>query len=376
MEPWRRSARRAGPPQELRGGCRVLPAAGGCSRQGERGVPGGGAKGGPGAGKGRFSGRERGQGSPRVSREAGRVMLRQSWKPARKGKAVPQEAARHQGDVAGGVGALKASADKKAVKGKAGARQTRAAESKYLSKAGGAAGAPGASSTSLGLSVVDKGRRGKGGAPSVEGARGLDLGFARGEGPLDYEEDDPGEQDAARVHWKEGKADPGSASRMASAGWSRRCIGAADASSGRCGGEGIAPPVAAAQEEQRPGPSRRRSEDRGEYSGCVRCGGSGVSAGEREERSEESLEEGELRNSGSEYDWWERGGRGTSNPVRQSFQVQRSGTRRGERRGERRGGEERTVQEQPPLLSPESPGEPVSAAHKNFRSPSRLREFR
>ncbi|KAJ1135602.1 hypothetical protein NDU88_002040 [Pleurodeles waltl] len=172
------------------------------------------------------------------------------------------------------------------------------------------------------------------------------------QGPLDYGDEDPGEQDAARVHWGEGKAGPWAASRIASSGWSRRRSGAADASTGRCGGEGVAPPVAAAQKEQRPGPSRRRSKDRGEYSNCVRCGGSGASAVMWEERSEESLEEGELRNSGSEYEWWESGGRGTSNPVRKSLQVQRSGTRRGASRGERKGGEARTVQERLPLLSP------------------------
>ncbi|KAJ1213768.1 hypothetical protein NDU88_001399 [Pleurodeles waltl] len=171
------------------------------------------------------------------------------------------------------------------------------------------------------------------------------------QGQLDYSDEDPGELDAARVHWGEGKAGPGAASRISSSGWSKQRSGAADASTGRYGGEGIAPPVAAAQKEQRPGSSRRRSKQRGEYSSCVRCGGTGASAVECEEGSEESLEEGELRNSGSEYEWWERGGQGTSNPVRKSLQVQRSGTRHGERRGERKGGEARTVQERTPLLS-------------------------
>ncbi|KAJ1156130.1 hypothetical protein NDU88_008854 [Pleurodeles waltl] len=67
----------------------------------------------------------------------------------------------------------------------------------------------------------------------LEGEWGLgvrsqwDIGSSPGtpdlvwQGPLDYEDDDPGEQDAARVHWEEGKAGPGAASRMASAGWSR-----------------------------------------------------------------------------------------------------------------------------------------------------------
>ncbi|KAJ1144201.1 hypothetical protein NDU88_010503 [Pleurodeles waltl] len=175
------------------------------------------------------------------------------------------------------------------------------------------------------------------------------------QGQLDYGDEDPGEQDTARVHWGEGKAGPWAASRIASSGWSRRRSGAADASTGRCGGEGIAPPLAAAQKEQRPGPSGRRSKQRGEYSSCVRCSGSGASAVEWGERSEESLEEGELRNSGSKYEWWESRGRGTSNPVRKSLQVQRSVTRRGERRGEQKGGEARTVQEWPPLLSPGFP---------------------
>ncbi|KAJ1176109.1 hypothetical protein NDU88_001392 [Pleurodeles waltl] len=144
------------------------------------------------------------------------------------------------------------------------------------------------------------------------------------------------------------------ASRMASPGRSRRCLGAADAYAGRSGGEGRAPPVAAARGERRLGSSRRRTTDRGKYSGCARCGDSGVSAVGREEGSDESLEEGELINSGSEDEWWKRGRRGTSNPVRQSLQVQRSGTRQGERRRERKGGEARTVQERPPLLSPDS----------------------
>ncbi|KAJ1108308.1 hypothetical protein NDU88_005684 [Pleurodeles waltl] len=62
------------------------------------------------------------------------------------------------------------------------------------------------------------------------------------QGPLDYEDDDPGKQDVARLYWEEEKAGPGAASRMASAGRSRRRYGAADASSGLCGGVGFAPP--------------------------------------------------------------------------------------------------------------------------------------
>ncbi|KAJ1115551.1 hypothetical protein NDU88_003774 [Pleurodeles waltl] len=336
-----------------------------------RGVPrGAGAKGVFGEGKGRFSGQERGRGSPRVSREAGHGPPRQSCKRARKGKAGPQEAARRKGDRTEGVGALEASAAGKSEGGKADARQARAAVSSEVRKARGATGGPGAVATSKGLSVSGRGRRGQGGAPRVEEARVLELGIRHGEGekrgtagkeverdprvpmsekwptmlqwssdevggsteggkwykgegsvvdrslgaprkeyrsgisesevlgeddgldeeglegeeglgvrsqwdigsspgtpdlvwqgPLDYEDDDPGKQDAARVHWEEGKAGPGAASWMASAGWSRRRYGAADAFSGLCGGEGIAPPVAAGQEEQHPGPQCRRCLD-------------------------------------------------------------------------------------------------------------------
>ncbi|KAJ1088643.1 hypothetical protein NDU88_001799 [Pleurodeles waltl] len=180
----------------------------------------------------------------------------------------------------------------------------------------------------------------------------VSLGHVIRREPLDYGDEDPGEQDAARVRWGEGKAGPWAASRITSTGWRRRRSGAADASTGRCGGEGVAPPGAAAQKERRPGPSRRREKGRREYSNCVRCGGAGANVIALEERSEESLEEGELRNSGSEYEWWESGGRGSSNPVRQSLQVLRSGTWRGASRGERIGREARSVQERPPLLSP------------------------
>ncbi|KAJ1134497.1 hypothetical protein NDU88_000948 [Pleurodeles waltl] len=69
---------------------------------------------------------------------------------------------------------------------------------------------------------------------------------------LDFEEDEPGEQSAARSPWQEVKAEPGAAGQMASAG---RCGGrreAADAPTEWCGGKGLAP--AAARGEQRPGP--------------------------------------------------------------------------------------------------------------------------
>ncbi|KAJ1205447.1 hypothetical protein NDU88_000882 [Pleurodeles waltl] len=119
-------------PPRVAGACKVR----GASRGRGRGV-----------GKGRFSGRERGRGYPRVSREAGHGILRQSWKPARKGKAGPC-----------------------------------AADSSEVRKARGAVGGPGASATSKGLSVAGRGRRGKGVAPSGEEARGLDLGIIHGEG--------------------------------------------------------------------------------------------------------------------------------------------------------------------------------------------------
>ncbi|KAJ1126763.1 hypothetical protein NDU88_005169 [Pleurodeles waltl] len=60
---------------------------------------------------------------------------------------------------------------------------------------------------------------------------------------------------AAREPWWEEKAGPGAACRMASAGVRRRRRKAADASAERCGSTGFAPAEAAAQGEQRPGPS-------------------------------------------------------------------------------------------------------------------------
>ncbi|KAJ1155768.1 hypothetical protein NDU88_008497 [Pleurodeles waltl] len=232
---------------------------------------------------------------------------------------------------------------------------------------GSPASSGGATSLSLGAGILE-GEVGGGEEGRFEGGLEEDEGVGAGgrwgssyppgtpdlswQGLLDYEEEDPGEQEAARVRWGEEKAGPWAASRMASSGRSRRRSGAADASTGPYGGVGVTPPVAAVQKEQRPGPSRRRSNQRGEYSSCVRCGGSGASVVEWEVRSEESLEEGELRNSESEYEWWESGGRGTSNPVRKLLQAQRLGARRVERRGERKGGEARTVQERPPLQSP------------------------
>ncbi|KAJ1169335.1 hypothetical protein NDU88_001228 [Pleurodeles waltl] len=64
------------------------------------------------------------------------------------------------------------------------------------------------------------------------------------QGPLDFDEEDPGEQGAALIPWEEVKAGPGAASQMALSGWRGRRWRAADAYSGRCGGVGDAPPTA------------------------------------------------------------------------------------------------------------------------------------
>ncbi|KAJ1169827.1 hypothetical protein NDU88_001715 [Pleurodeles waltl] len=61
------------------------------------------------------------------------------------------------------------------------------------------------------------------------------LPAAGAQDPLDFEEEDPGKQEAARSPWEEVKAGPGAASRMSSAGRRGRRREAADASSGRCG---------------------------------------------------------------------------------------------------------------------------------------------
>ncbi|KAJ1186420.1 hypothetical protein NDU88_003201 [Pleurodeles waltl] len=149
-------------------------------------------------------------------------------------------------------------------------------------------------------------------------------------GPLDFEEEDPGEQGAALVPWDEEKASPRAASRMASTGRRGRRRRAADASARLCGSVGNAPPDAAAWEEQRLGPvSKWRYE--GESVGCAHCRGSGVKGlrkglDEEDRMSEVTLEEGELRTSRSESEWWERQGRGVANPVRKSLQVSQSAT--------------------------------------------------
>ncbi|KAJ1166609.1 hypothetical protein NDU88_007008 [Pleurodeles waltl] len=138
--------------------------------------------------------------------------------------------------------------------------------------------------------------------------------------PLDFEEGDPGKQDAARSPWEEEKAGPGAAGRMTSAGRRGRRREAVDAPSGRCGGVGFAPPDATAWEEQRPGPSRIRGKSRGVAAGCMYCGccGAGGTPGPARSKveGEESLEEGELGSSKSETEWWERGkGWGDTNPA-------------------------------------------------------------
>ncbi|KAJ1117895.1 hypothetical protein NDU88_006091 [Pleurodeles waltl] len=310
-----------------------------------------GTKGGSGSGSRSFSGRERGGESPKVPRGTGRAGQRPGWIPAQKWRAGPHVAAEQQAREGQRAGALEQSAVKKVNGKKVGTRKGRPGEYGQKRRQASAAGAPAAPVEGWGGEGFEgvEGSASGGQWDSSSSPGTPDLSWQE---PLDYGDEDPGEQDTARVHWGEGKAGPWAASRIASTGWSRRCSGAADASTGQCGGEGVAPPGAVAQKEQRPGQSRRRSKDRGEYSSCVRCGGLGANAVVWEERSEESLEEGELRNSGSEYEWWESGGRGTSNPVHKSLQVQRSGTRRGTSRGERKGGEARTVQERPPLLSP------------------------
>ncbi|KAJ1166535.1 hypothetical protein NDU88_006935 [Pleurodeles waltl] len=173
-------------------------------------------------------------------------------------------------------------------------------------------------------------------------------------GPLDFEEEDPGEQGAALAPWDEEKASPRAASRMTSTERRGRRRRAADASARLCGGVGNAPPDAAAWEEQRLGPVRKWRYE-GESAGCAHCKGSGVKGlkkglDEEDRMSEVTLEEGELRTSGSESEWWERQGRGVANPVRKSLQV--SQVNRQSEASQERWGEQRKVQERPPLLSP------------------------
>ncbi|KAJ1197594.1 hypothetical protein NDU88_001451 [Pleurodeles waltl] len=283
---------------------------------------GAGARGGTGAAKGKAARPARRAAAPRDSLEAGHGLVRPGGRPTRGGRARPRLVLRPQGSCIDITGALGTSAaGGRGSPGKARAHHARAA-----------------GPIRKGLKIV--GSEG----PGAELSRGGGTPDLVWQGPLDYEEDDPGEQEAARLHWEEEKATPWVASRMASTGRSRRWAGAVEASSGLSGGVGFAPPDAAAWEEQRPGPSRRTSSIRGEYSGVIRCCGEGVDARQRDEGvSDESLEEGELR-SGSEHDWWERKGRGTSNPVRQSLQVQRTVRWPWGSRKEHKVGEARTVQ--------------------------------
>ncbi|XP_069098457.1 uncharacterized protein [Pleurodeles waltl] len=171
-------------------------------------------------------------------------------------------------------------------------------------------------------------------------------------GPLDFDGDDSGEHGAALLPWEEEKGSPRAANRMTSKGRRGRRGRAADAFSRLCGGVGDTPPGTAAWEEQRLGSIKTWGYD-SDYAGGARgCGKSGkgvlkgLDGGDR--MSDVSLEEGELRNSGSESEWWERSGRGVANPVRKSSQV----SRRLKASQEAGRGEQRKVQERPPLLSP------------------------
>ncbi|KAJ1208799.1 hypothetical protein NDU88_004182 [Pleurodeles waltl] len=206
------------------------------------------------------------------------------------------------------------------------------------------------------------------GSSEEEGVTGADLGKRQvmegvglpgtpdlfEHGPLDFEEEDPGEQGAALVPWDEEKASPRAASRMASTGRRNGRRRAADASARLCGSVGVTPPDAAAWEEQRLGPVKKWLYE-GESAGCTHCSGSGVRGlrkglDEEDRMSEVTLEEGELRTSGSESEWWERQGRGVANPVRKSLQVAQVNRR--SKASRERLGEQQKVQERPPLLSP------------------------
>ncbi|KAJ1153498.1 hypothetical protein NDU88_006257 [Pleurodeles waltl] len=238
----------------------------------------------------------------------------------------------------------------KAGRGRAARPVVRPAAAREASEAGPGGAQPGGSQALGGKGKPQVVRRHQGNRMSLTSALGNSADGGRG--PLDYEEDDPGEQEAARRHWEEEKATPGAASRMASSGRRGRRVGAAEASARLYGGVGVAPPDAAAWEEQRPGPSRSSLDIRGEYSGASRCGGERVVVRQRDEGvSDKSLEEGEVR-SGSEQEWWMKQGRGNANPVRQSLQVKRTGRPSRGRREEHNVGEARKVQERPPLLSP------------------------
>ncbi|KAJ1197986.1 hypothetical protein NDU88_001830 [Pleurodeles waltl] len=199
-----------------------------------------------------------------------------------------------------------------------------------------------------------RGRRGDGvsGVPDeVEGA-GVEGGSSEGVGKeaffqpgtsnlgwqevLDFDDAEPGEQNAAREPWWEEKAGPGAACRIASAGVRGGRRKAVDASAGRCGGKGFAPAGAATR-----GSSVRAHQTEQEFW--------------REEGSEgSSVEEGELVECSDEQEWWECGkGGGVANHVIQSLQngkqlqVRTAGLGRDGSRLEKQ-----TAQEQPALLSP------------------------
>ncbi|KAJ1129021.1 hypothetical protein NDU88_007392 [Pleurodeles waltl] len=135
---------------------------------------------------------------------------------------------------------------------------------------------------------------------------------------LDFDDAEPGEQVAAREPWREEKAEPGAACQIASAGVRRRRRKAADASAGWCGDMGFVPACAAAQGEQRPGPSGTQRARVFFSDGCALCGGldrevepdQEVWRAEVSERS--SVEEGELVEDGDEQEWWECGMNGGS----------------------------------------------------------------
>ncbi|KAJ1200657.1 hypothetical protein NDU88_004478 [Pleurodeles waltl] len=107
-------------------------------------------------------------------------------------------------------------------------------------------------------------------------------------------------------------------------------------------------PDATAWEEQRPGSAKRWVAKKGEYVACTRCVGQGEQSVKKgstweEGMSDMSFEEGELRTSGSETEWWERQGRGVSNPVRKSLQVSQAGRRSTGSSLEQRKGEQRKI---------------------------------
>ncbi|KAJ1135276.1 hypothetical protein NDU88_001717 [Pleurodeles waltl] len=169
---------------------------------------------------------------------------------------------------------------------------------------------------------------------------------------LDFDEEDPGELGAARSPWHEGKVRPGAAGRITSAGWRGQQREAAEGPSGWCGGVGFVPPNAGARGDQRPGPSgmrRQRGVGSASCAVCSGCGKSGAESavGKHGVESDASFEDGELADSETEVEWWERGkGRWDVNPVPKSLQVEKSG-----RGKDRAGVEARSVQEWPPLLS-------------------------